>query len=78
MTLISKESLLKKFESGALLFRPDIRRIIEEEPEAVVRCKDCINFTQGKDEWGSCFENPIKMWRETDFCSWAERRTDAG
>ncbi len=43
----------------------------------VVRCRDCINFTQGKDEWGSCFENPMKMWRDTDFCSWAERRTDA-
>lgn len=42
----------------------------------VVRCKDCINFTKGKDEWGSCFENPMKMWRETDFCSWGERRED--
>ena len=42
----------------------------------VVRCKDCINFTKGKDEWGSCFENPMKMWRETDFCSWGERRAD--
>lgn len=74
MKLISTESLLKKFDTGALLFESDIRKIIEEEPEAVVRCKDCINFTRGKDEWGSCFENPMKMWRETDFCSWAERK----
>ena len=42
----------------------------------IVRCKECINFTQGKDEWGSCFENPMKMWRDTDYCSWGERRTD--
>lgn len=45
------------------------------EPE-IIRCKDCTNFTQGKDEWGSCFENPMKMWRETDYCSWGERRQD--
>lgn len=48
-----------------------------DDVEKVVRCKDCTNFTQGKDEWGSCFENPMKMWRETDFCSWGERRDDA-
>lgn len=33
MGLISKEDLLKKFDSGALLFQPDVRKIIEEEPE---------------------------------------------
>lgn len=42
----------------------------------VVHCRECINFTQGKDEWGNCFENPMKMWRDTDYCSWGERRTD--
>lgn len=36
----------------------------------VVRCKDCINYTPGKDEWGSCFENPMKLWRDNDYCSW--------
>ena len=52
-----------------------IRDTVEEMQ--IIRCKDCINFTRGKDEWGSCFENPMKMWRDTDYCSWAERRTDA-
>ena len=52
-----------------------IRDTLEEMQ--IIRCKDCINFTQGKDEWGSCFENPLKMWRDTDYCSWGERRTDA-
>ena len=46
MGLISKEDLLKKFESGALLFQPDIRKMIEEEPEVdaepVVRCEFCV------------------------------------
>ena len=36
----------------------------------VARCKDCINYTRGKDEWGSCFENPMKLWRDNDSCSW--------
>lgn len=80
MALISKEDLLTKFETGALLFQPEVKRIIKIQPEVdavpVVQCKDCINFTQGKDEWGSCFENPMKMWRDTDYCSLGERRTD--
>ena len=57
-----------------LLNMVDYQETIEAEP--VIRCKDCINFTSGQDEWGNCFENPMKMWRETDFCSWAERRDD--
>lgn len=81
MELISKEDLLTKFETGALLFQPEVKRIIKIQPEVdaepVIRCKNCENFTTGKDEWGNCCENPMKMWRETDFCSWAERRTDA-
>ena len=80
MRLIDKDKLLEQFNSGALLFQPRIREIIENqetiEAEPVVRCKDCTNFMPGKDEWGSCFENPTKMWRDTDYCSWAERRTD--
>ena len=32
MSVINRESLLSKFESGALLFQPDVRKIIESEP----------------------------------------------
>lgn len=57
-----------------------IEEVIKKQPSTdaveVVRCNDCINYTRGKDEWGSCFENPMKLWRETDYCSWAERKTD--
>ena len=41
-----------------------------------ITCKDCINYDKGEDEWGYCFENPMKMWRDTDYCSFAERRED--
>lgn len=70
--LIEKESLLKKFESGALLFQPDIRRIIEEEPEAVVRCKDCMYNPQ------ICFIGcPVDVPVEGDFfCARGKRRDD--
>lgn len=45
MALISKEDLLTKFETGALLFQPEVKRIIKIQPEIdavpVVRCKYC-------------------------------------
>ena len=50
MTLISKESLLKKFESGALLFQPDVRKIIEEEPEVNSQTVVKIGETNMTDE----------------------------
>lgn len=77
--LISKESLLKKFESGALLFEPAVRKIIKDEPEAIVRCKDC--------RWGrevceniECFVDsniPPEYHGYEWFCPNGERRTDA-
>lgn len=33
MALISKEDLLTKFETGALLFQPEVKRIIKIQPE---------------------------------------------
>lgn len=32
MSLINREDLLRYFESGALLFQPDVRKIIESMP----------------------------------------------
>ena len=49
--LIDSDSLLTKFESGALLFQPDVRKIIEAEATVdavpVVRCKDCERYVSG-------------------------------
>lgn len=69
--LISKESLLKKFESGALLFEPAVRKIIEDEPEAMVRCRDC-RWKLGT----YCSRFEYCPMTDEDFCSRGERRTD--
>lgn len=50
MTLIDRDELLKKFLSGALLFQPDVRKIIEDEPEAIVHCKDCRRWLARESE----------------------------
>ena len=63
------------FNMGLTAAEVAIQNLPSAQPE-IVRCKDCINYTRVKDEWGSCFENPMKLWRDTDYCSWAERRTD--
>ena len=74
MKLISTESLLEKFDTGALLFESDIRKIIEEEPEAVVRCKDCKHFN-GIDY---CFEGE-RGYNSIDgecFCECGRRKDE--
>ena len=80
-TLIEKEALLKKIETGALLFQPEVREIIEEQPEALVRCKDCKWF-EPSHPWGTI--EPIayrcRLYGTFHipefFCSVGERGTD--
>lgn len=76
MALISKEDLLTKFETGALLFQPEVKRIIKIQPEVdaepVVRCKDC------KYADGYCHCSYTTWWNSPDdFCSRGKRRADA-
>lgn len=80
MTLISKESLLAKFESGALLFQPDIRKIIQEEPEVdaepVVRCEFC-------EKHGKALDCPYSISTgelpdPQDYCSMGVRKKMKG
>ena len=66
--LINSDSLLKKFESGALLFQPDIRRIIEEEPEAVIRCGKCKYYKRDIDMCVEPFSTVNNIVYEDDFC----------
>ena len=84
MALISKEDLLTKFETGALLFQPEVKRIIKIQPEVdaveVVRCRDCKwwndyyrecespNWNTGTDEY---IVQPAGM-----FCGWGERKSE--
>ena len=71
-TLIEKEALLKKFETGALLFQPEVREIIEEQPEAIVRCKDCV-FSLGFASFACPMVGRVNL-KDNDFCSRGERR----
>jgi len=82
MALISKEDLLTKFETGALLFQPEVKRIIKIQPEVdavpVVRCKDC---RWGREICGviECFVDsniPPEYHGYEWFCPNGERRTD--
>ena len=81
MILIDRTALLEHFNSGALLFEPKVREIIESMPEAIVRCKDC-KWWNG--HYREC-ENPNMNIPDSDeymvtpagfYCGWAERRTD--
>lgn len=77
MALISKEDLLTKFETGALLFQPEVKRIIKIQPEVdaepVIHCKDCRYWEADY----FCHNLDIVGIEANDFCSLAERRTDA-
>lgn len=55
--------------------------MLENAPEAIVRCRDCKYQSKGhneSDEWNTCTYRPW-MYIPTDddnFCSLAKRRTD--
>ena len=79
--LINRESLLKKFESGALLFQPDVRKVIESEPEAIIRCKDCNYKVLTTDGEYNPDDIVCSLWESDgfcadDYCSRAEGMTD--
>lgn len=44
----------------------------------VIRCKDCAEWRLARDGEGECYDGMADgaMTHETDFCSWARRRTD--
>ena len=54
MKYINSDGLLKKFDSGALLFQDAVREIVENMPEAVVRCENCkycsVNYHSAKNK----------------------------
>ena len=87
MALISKEDLLTKFETGALLFQPEVKRIIKIQPEVdavpVVRCKDCKYFKRDIPCVGGTYNGCDQLegrdgcepYVEEDFfCAYGERR----
>lgn len=84
MILISQERLLEKLDhcSADQFFNiASIRNFIREEPEAVVRCKDCKYKCETEDgEWNPedvvCSYWDTDGLEENDYCSYAERKED--
>ena len=75
--LISADSLWMTI-IHAMDYCEDILEFIEEEPEAVVRCKDCKWGTPHPegDEYTKCFKLCTTFF-SGHFCAWGERREDA-
>lgn len=48
--------------------------IISMMPEAVVRCKECVNYSSRYSGWHCYLDG--RQTQENDFCSWGERRED--
>lgn len=81
MKLIDADALRMKFIQK-MDYCDDILEIIDEMPEAVVRCKDCRYYDRGKnesEEWSEC----RYYWYVSDFevnpdcfCSRGERKSD--
>ena len=56
-----------------------VRELIEDVPEAVVRCRDCkyIGPLSPPDDYNACTHNRAMVYAPVDgFCCWGERRTD--
>lgn len=87
--LISADSLWMTV-IRAMDYCEDILEFIEEEPEAVVRCKDC-SYCEKVKQFGKVYHycEAFEQYAEGDligvslqvnpdhFCSWGERREDA-
>ena len=58
-----------------------LKQLLDEQPEAVVRCRDCKYQNKGSNEvdaWNLC---DLRSWlyipiSDDFFCSYGERRTD--
>lgn len=72
--LISADSLWMTI-IHAMDYCEDILEFIEEEPEAVVRCKDCK--WRGKLGCSVRIVDESDKPKDDDFCSWGERKEDA-
>jgi hypothetical protein len=54
------------------------KRIAELNLAEVIRCKNCIHYYADPWGWGNCvFEGGVsRRTKESDFCSWGERKED--
>ena len=83
--LIDADALIDRFFTWDAICKTyaniDIKGVIDEQPEAVVRCKDCKYQSKGSNEadaWNLCSFRPWLHITIDDycFCNFGERRTD--
>lgn len=86
MKLIDADALIENMrfqdginEDGVIYVRlADVRKSIEDAPEAVIRCKDCEHSVHWYGDRRRCFlwhEGGIGVFND-GFCNYPERRTD--
>jgi hypothetical protein len=68
-------------ESDYAMTVTGIEQVIEEQPEAIVRCKDCRYQNKGSNEmdaWNLCafMTGTYIPISDDDFCNHGKRRTD--
>lgn len=73
MRLIDADSLKAKFKDPVIM--AFVKETIDNEPEAIVKCKDCkhtVSFTCGGVNCRYCVVNDRDV-DEHDFCSYGEK-----
>lgn len=73
-----KDEYAVKVERASLkAYRETLNVLPSAQPE-LIRCKDCAEWRLASDGEGECYDGMADgaMTHETDFCSWARRRTD--
>lgn len=78
MRLIDADALWMEF-IHRMDYCDDILEIVEEMPEAVVRCRDCkyIGPLSPTDDYNACTHKRAMVYAPVDgFCFWGERRTE--
>ena len=77
--LISRSALLAAYDKAHQGPPGGARKLIEDAPEALVRCRDCHHWRpemfniKGSFFPCECERNGLG-WDENDYCSYAERR----
>jgi hypothetical protein len=76
--LISRSALLEAYDKAHKGPPGGARKLIEEAPEAVIRCKDCKNWKPGEIVRDNFIPPRCDLngggWSSDNYCSWAIRK----
>ena len=80
---LNASPIFTNFGEDGFFIRNAVLDIIEKQPTAdvveVVRCKDCIYYNSNccfNRQWDFESSTEVPLVRETDFCSYGERKGD--